>query len=78
MGQRDCLVTSYPISSVGVNNGVVLGSAAVGALWYQVLLQDSERLMPKVGKKKFAYTKKGKAAAKRHAKKTGKKVKSAY
>ena len=31
--------------------------------------------MPKVGSKKFAYTQKGKAAAKRHAKKTGKKVK---
>ena len=30
--------------------------------------------MPKVGKKKFSYTKKGKAAANRHAKKTGKKV----
>ena len=30
--------------------------------------------MPKVGGKKFAYTKKGKAAAKRHAKKTGKKA----
>ena len=43
-----------------------------------VLLQDSERLMPKVGKKKFAYTKKGKAAAKKYAKKTGKKVRSAY
>ena len=32
--------------------------------------------MPKVGKKKFPYTKKGKAAARKHAKKTGKKVKS--
>ena len=32
--------------------------------------------MPKVGKKKFAYTTKGKADAKKHAKKTGKKVKS--
>jgi hypothetical protein len=32
--------------------------------------------MPKVGGKKFAYTKKGKAAAKKYAKKTGKKVKS--
>ena len=32
--------------------------------------------MPKVGKKKFAYTKKGKAAAKRYAKK--KKKKSRY
>ena len=32
--------------------------------------------MPKVGGKKFAYTKKGKAAAKRYAKKSGKKVRS--
>ncbi len=32
--------------------------------------------MPKVGKKKFSYTKKGKAAAKRYAKKSGKKVRS--
>jgi len=31
--------------------------------------------MPKVGKRKFAYTPKGKVAAKRFAKKTGKKVK---
>jgi hypothetical protein len=31
--------------------------------------------MPKVGKKKFAYTKKGKKAAKRYSKKVGKKVK---
>lgn len=30
--------------------------------------------MPQVGKKKFPYTAKGKAAAKRHAKKVGKKV----
>ena len=34
--------------------------------------------MPKVGKKKFSYTNKGKAAAKRHAKRTGKKVKRGY
>ena len=34
--------------------------------------------MPKVGSKKFSYTKKGKAAAKKHAKKTNKKVKSKY
>jgi len=34
--------------------------------------------MPKVGNKKFNYTAKGKAAAKKHAKKTGKKVKSKY
>ena len=32
-------------------------------------------IMPKVGKKKFSYTKKGKAAAKKYAKKKGKKVK---
>ena len=31
--------------------------------------------MPKVGKKKFSYTKKGKAKAKAYAKKAGKKVK---
>jgi len=31
--------------------------------------------MPKVGKKHFAYTKKGKKAARSYAKKTGKKVK---
>ena len=30
--------------------------------------------MPKVGKKKFSYTPKGKAKAKMYAKKTGKKV----
>jgi hypothetical protein len=34
--------------------------------------------MPTVGNKKFSYTKKGKEAAKKHAKKTGKKVKSKY
>lgn len=34
--------------------------------------------MPTVGKKKFAYTKKGKEAAKSYAKKTGKKAKSKY
>ena len=32
--------------------------------------------MPKVGKKKFAYTAKGKTAAKKYAKKIGKKVKT--
>ena len=31
--------------------------------------------MPKVGKKQFAYTAKGKAAAKKYSKKIGKKVK---
>tara|TARA_R100001594_G_scaffold72203_2_gene106844 strand:- start:10785 stop:10955 length:171 start_codon:yes stop_codon:yes gene_type:complete len=30
--------------------------------------------MPTVGRKKFGYSKKGKAAAKKHAKKTGKRV----
>ena len=33
--------------------------------------------MPTVGKKKFKYNKRGKAAARRLAKKTGKKVKKA-
>jgi|TARA_R110000751_G_scaffold83336_1_gene167347 hypothetical protein len=34
--------------------------------------------MPKVGKKKFPYTKKGKKAAKKAAKRTGKKVSRGY
>ena len=34
--------------------------------------------MPKVGKKKFAYTTKGKKAAKRFAKKKNKKVRYSY
>ena len=34
--------------------------------------------MPIVGKKKFPYTKKGKAAAKSYAKKAGKKMKRKY
>jgi len=34
--------------------------------------------MPKVGKKKFAYTAKGKKKAKVYAKKTGKKIKKKY
>ena len=34
--------------------------------------------MPNVGGKKFSYTKKGKQAAKKYAKKTGKKMKKGY
>lgn len=34
--------------------------------------------MPTVGGKKYPYTKKGKAAAKKAAKKTGKKMKNSY
>ena len=34
--------------------------------------------MPKVGKKKFDYTKKGKKKAKDYAKKTGKKIRRSY
>jgi len=34
--------------------------------------------MPMVGKKKFAYSKKGKSAAKKYAKKTNKKMKKKY
>ena len=39
------------------------------------LYGNLEVYMPKVGKKKFSYTKKGKAAAKKLAKRTGKKDK---
>jgi hypothetical protein len=35
---------------------------------------EEEQVMPKVGKKKFPYTAKGKAAAKAFAKKVGKKM----
>ena len=38
---------------------------------------SKENNMPEVGKKKFPYTKKGKKAAKQHAKKKGKKVRYA-
>ena len=38
-------------------------------------LQEQETPpMPKVGKKRFSYSKKGRAAAKKYARKTGKKV----
>ena len=37
---------------------------------------NRRNIMPMVGKKKFSYSKKGKAAAKKYAKKTGKKMKS--
>jgi len=39
---------------------------------------NRRNIMPMVGKKKFPYSKKGKAAAKKYAKKTGKKMKSKY
>jgi hypothetical protein len=52
-------------------------------LWYLVVLNgeplhwlsnDMEVDMPKVGKKHFSYTAKGRTAAKKYAKKTGKKM----
>ena len=39
---------------------------------------NRRNIMPMVGKKKFSYSKKGKAAAKKYAKKTGKRMKSKY
>ena len=39
--------------------------------------QKGQIIMPMVGKKEFAYTAKGKAAAKKEAKKTGKPMKKA-
>ena len=44
----------------------------------ELIMNQSTRrnTMPKVGTKKFSYTKKGKAAAKQEAKKSGKKVMS--
>jgi len=43
-------------------------------LSYTLYFKKKGGVMPKVGKKKFSYTKKGKTAAKKFAKKTGKKV----
>jgi hypothetical protein len=43
-------------------------------LSYVVHFKQKGEYMPKVGKKKFSYTKKGKAAAKTYAKRTGKKI----
>jgi|3_EtaG_2_1085321.scaffolds.fasta_scaffold108908_2 hypothetical protein len=40
-------------------------------------VRHREEMMPKVGRRKFAYTKTGKKAAKAYAKKSGKKVKKA-
>ena len=62
----------------GEQRNVAQSSGAEGVLWLLAQELDLGQPMPKVGKKKFAYTKKGKAAAKKHAKKTGKKVKSVY
>ena len=39
---------------------------------------ERRNIMPQVGKKKYPYTKKGKAAAKKAAKKKGMKVKKGY
>jgi hypothetical protein len=43
-------------------------------LSYTVYFKRKGDYMPKVGKRHFSYTKKGKAAAKAHAKRTGKKI----
>ena len=43
-------------------------------LSYVVHFKQKGGYMPKVGKKKFSYTKKGKTAAKKYAKKTNKKI----
>ena len=42
------------------------------------LTKQRRKQMPKVGKKKFPYTRKGKAAAKKAAKRTGKRMKRGY
>ena len=44
-------------------------------LYNKACYKDRRTTMPMVGKKKYPYTKKGKAAAKKAAKKMGKKVK---
>ena len=41
-------------------------------------IKTEKKIMPMVGKKKYPYTKAGKAAAKKAAKKSGKKVRKGY
>ena len=53
---------------------VLFGKESVLFLSYTVYFKRKGDYMPKVGKKKFSYTKKGKTAAKKYAKKTGKKM----
>ena len=52
-------------------NKVLFGNESVFFLSYHVFIGGC---MPKVGKKHFSYTAKGKAKAKSYAKKVGKKV----
>ena len=54
-----------------------ISTATIGgiiALGMKVLENEQENTMPKVGKKNYPYTAKGKAAAKAASKRTGKKM----
>lgn len=66
--------TSASVSTAGSIKNIPNGGPAALLGLGNVAGIDKEKLMPKVGKKKFTYTAKGKAAAKKYAKKTGKKV----
>jgi hypothetical protein len=77
------VVTSYAVAPAGEYN--VETGGQLGQYTFQVHDPETEDilarlngngglLMPKVGKRKFPYTKKGKKVAASYAKKTGKKV----
>ncbi len=65
----------YPITTgAGIGLGFHFASSKNNKKKKKKVQGDRKVIMPKVGKKKFSYTKKGKAAAKRYAKKKRKKV----
>ena len=72
------IVTLGILAGIGAMNGVPeLATATIGgiiALGMKVLENEQENDMPKVGKRHYPYTAKGKAAAKAASKRTGKKM----
>ena len=72
------IVTLGVLAGLGALNEMPeLATATIGgiiALGMKVLENEQENAMPKVGKKHYPYTAKGKAAAKAASKRTGKKM----
>ena len=80
----DKIIDKHPKKALAIAGSTFiaanLGLAAYGHKKYKQsknkkVQGDRKVIMPKVGKKKFAYTKAGKKKAKAYAKKRGKKVK---
>jgi len=64
------------INSAPATRGGASRSDNINTVHVSVNFSKQGVMMPKVGKKKFPYTAKGRKAAMSHAKKTGKKVKT--